>query len=90
LPSRHTTCKYHSHLLDPDPFLTPPIPHQKNQQQCLYKQLALQNVVLAGTRTLFPLDLIAHMVYAARPYWPAWIDMVAEYVAYDDAAKAGG
>jgi hypothetical protein len=54
----------------------------------MYQQLALQNVVMAGTPMLFPLDLIARMVYAARPYWPAWIELVAECVAYEDAARA--
>jgi hypothetical protein len=44
--------------------------------------------MFAGTRTLVPLDLIVRAVYAARPYWPAWIDMIAEFVAYEDQARA--
>jgi uncharacterized membrane protein YgcG len=54
----------------------------------MYQQLALHNVVIAGTRMLFPLDLIVRAVYAARPYWPPWLELIAECVAYDDAARA--
>jgi hypothetical protein len=39
-------------------------------EQVLTAQLHLHNVVLAGTRNLFPLDLIMRAMLVAAPFWP--------------------
>lgn len=57
----------------------------------LYAQLALHNVMTAGSRRLFGIDVIARITLLSHPWWPDWATLIEWFAeAYHSGAGAGG